>query len=141
MGDCNNLPKCYNCGKSGHLARNCQNCYNYGKPGHLAKSLLNCYNYGKPGNFDCDCLEQGKFGQKQGNARVYASTQGEVEAGTSKVVASRISIPYTSAYTFIDSGASYSFVSAMFVKKLDIVPNLLDEMCIVSLPLIDNLTL
>ena len=31
-------------------------------------------------------------------------------------------------------------MSANFVKKLDIVPNLLDEMCIVSLPSGENLT-
>ena len=140
LGDYNDLPKCYNYGNSSHLARNCQNYYNCSKPGHLAKDCLNCYNYGKLGTFARDCPKQGKFGQKQGNARVYALTQGEVEASTSKVVAGQISIAHTSTYTFIDSGASHSFESATFVKKLNMVPNLLDEMCIVSLPLGKNLT-
>ena len=31
-------------------------------------------------------------------------------------------------------------MSASFVKKLDLVPNLLDEVCVVSLPLGENLT-
>ena len=60
--------------------------------------------------------------------------------GTSKVVAGQISIAHTSAYTLIDSGASHSFVSSTFVKKLDMLADLLDEMCIVSLPSAENLT-
>ena len=71
---------------------------------------------------------------------MYALTQGEAKAGTSKVVAGQISIAHTSAYTLIDFGASYSFVSATFVKKLDMVPDFLDEMCIASLPLGENLS-
>ena len=42
---------------------------------------------------------------KQGNARVYALTQREADAGTSQVVAGQISIAHTFAYTLIDSGA------------------------------------
>ena len=71
---------------------------------------------------------------------MYALSQGEAKAGTSKVVASQISIVHISAYTLIDSGASHLFVSVTFVNKLDIVPDLLDEMCIVSLPSGENLT-
>ena len=52
----------------------------------------------------------------------------------------QISIAHTLAYALIDSGASHSFVFANFVKKLDMVPDLLDEMCIVSLPSGENLT-
>ena len=77
---------------------------------------------------------------KQGNGRVYALTQGEAEACTSKVMAGQISIAHTSAYALIDFGASHSFVSAIFVKKLDIKLVLLDEVCVVSLPLGENLT-
>ena len=71
---------------------------------------------------------------------MYALIQGEAEAGTSKVVPGQISIAHTSAYTLIDYVASHSFVSATFVKKLDMAPDLLGEMCIVSLPSGENLT-
>ena len=70
---------------------------------------------------------------------MYALTQGEVEVSTSQVVAGQISIAHTSAYTLIDSGASHSFVSTIFVKKLDMEPILLDEVCVVSLPSGENL--
>ena len=56
------------------------------------------------------------------------------------MVAGQIFIAHTSTYTLIDYGASHSFVSALFVRKLDMEPVLLDEACIVSLPLGENLT-
>ena len=94
----------------------------------------------KPRHFARECPELGKSDQKQGNARVYALTQGEVEAGTSKIVAGQICIAHTLIYTLIYSEASHSFVSAMFVKKLDMVPDLLYEIYIISLPSEENLT-
>ena len=51
------------------------------------KDCLNYYNYGKPRHFARDCSEQDKSTPKQGNARDCALTQGEVESGTSQVVA------------------------------------------------------
>ena len=77
---------------------------------------------------------------KQGNARVYTLTQEEAEASTSQVVAGQITIAHTSTFTLIDSGASYSFVFAMFIKKLDMETILLGEACVVSLPLGETLT-
>ena len=46
------------------------------------------------------------------------------------MVAGQISI----AYTLIDSGALHSFMSALFVEKLDMEPMMLEEVCVVSLP-------
>ena len=60
-------------------------------------------------------------------------TQGEAEIGTSKVVAGQIFIAHTSSYALIDFGTLYLLVSATFVKRLD-------DMCIVSLTLGENLT-
>ena len=50
------------------------------------------------------------------------------------MVVDQISIAHTSTYALIDSGASHSFVSALFVKKLDMEPVLRNEVCVVSLP-------
>ena len=60
---------------------------------------------------------------------MYTLTQREAEPRTSNVVAGQISIAYTSTFTLIDSGSSHSFVSASFIKKLDMVPEILDEVC------------
>ena len=68
-------------------------------------------------------------------------TQGEAEAGTSKEGAGQISIAHTSAYTLIESKALHSFVFAIFVKKLDLEPVLLNKLYVVSLPSGENLTL
>ena len=56
------------------------------------------------------------------------------------MVAGQISIAHTSVYALIDSGASHSFVSALFVKKLTMKPVLLNEVCVISLPSGENLT-
>ena len=56
------------------------------------------------------------------------------------MVAGQISIAYTSTYILIDSRALHSFMSALFVKKLDMELVLLDEVCFVSLPSRENLT-
>ena len=53
--------------------------------------------------------------------------------GTSQVVVGQISIAHTFTYALIDSGALHSFMSALFVKRLDMAPVMLEEVCIVSL--------
>ena len=121
------------------MAQDCQNCYNCGKPGHLTKDCLNCYRYKKPRHFARDFPEQDKSTTEQGNVRVSGLTQGEVDACTSQVVAGQISIAHISVYALIDSGTLYSFVSALFVKKLDMEPMMLEEVCVVSLPSGENL--
>ena len=54
-------------------------------------------------------------------------------------MAGQISIAHASVYALIDSGALHSFVSALFVKKLDMEPMTLEEICVVSLPSGENL--
>ena len=67
-------------------------------------------------------------------------TQWEAETSTSNVVASQIFTVYTSTCILIDSGASHSFVSASFIKKLDMVPKLLDDVCNISFPSREKIT-
>ena len=71
---------------------------------------------------------------------MYAFTQVEVETGTSTIVAGQISIAHTLAYILINSSASHLFVSTSFTKKMDIVPELLDDVCNISLPSREKLT-
>ena len=78
LGDCNDSPRCYYYGRAGHIARDYQNYQNCGKPSHLTKDCLDCYNCGKPGYFAQDCQEQERSNPKQGNARMYALTQGRL---------------------------------------------------------------
>ena len=70
----------------------------------------------------------------------WALTQREAEISTSNVVAGYISIAHTSAYTLLNFRALYSFISTSFIKKWDIVPELLDEVYNISLPYRENLT-
>ena len=105
LGDCNDAPRCYNCGRVDQLARDGWNCYNCGKSSHLMKDCLNCYSCGKPRHFARDCPEQDKSTPKQGNTRDGVLAQRDADSGTSQVVAGQISIVHTSACTLINFGA------------------------------------
>ena len=48
------------------------------------------------------------------NARIYAYTRDDVEAGTSKVVTGQLSIANKCATVLFDSGATHSFASTVF---------------------------
>lgn len=65
--------KCYNCGRSGHIAKDCMEepqsdkCYTCGKPGHLARECREsqgdiCFKCGRPGHFARDCKFEGGGG-------------------------------------------------------------------------------
>ncbi|KAL5555986.1 hypothetical protein UlMin_038222 [Ulmus minor] len=53
------------------------------------------------------------------NARLYAYTKGDAEAGGSKVVTGQLPVVNEIARVLFDSGATHSFISAMFVNCLD----------------------
>ncbi|KAL5556154.1 hypothetical protein UlMin_038390 [Ulmus minor] len=53
------------------------------------------------------------------NARLYAYTKGDAEAGGSKVVTGQLPVVNVIARVLFDSGATHSFISAMFVNCLD----------------------
>lgn len=67
-------------------------------------------------------------------------TQGEAKARASNVVSSQISIAYTLVYTLIDFEALHSFVTTSFIKRLDMVAEVLDDVRNISLPSGQNFT-
>ena len=52
------------------------------------------------------------------NARIYAYTKGDAKAGSSKVVTDQLPIINKLALVLFDSGATRSFISAMFADCL-----------------------
>ena len=63
-------------------------------------------------------IAQGRLEAPEPQARIYAYTKGDAEAGTSHVVTGQISIATFDAIALFDSGATYLFVSLEFVQKL-----------------------
>ncbi|KAL5575060.1 hypothetical protein UlMin_016759 [Ulmus minor] len=53
------------------------------------------------------------------NTRIYAYTKGDAEAGSSKVVIGQLPVVNKIDCVLFDSGATHSFISAVFVDYLD----------------------
>ena len=87
---------------------------------------------GKMGHFEKDCnvtIQE----QKKVPARVFALSKAEADASPS-VVSGNVLISDTPAYVIVDSGATHSFASHRYVRKLDKPLDKVDISYTVSLP-------
>ena len=83
-------------------------CFAYDKDGHFAKSCPNQRREREPTRT-----------QPRPNARVYSLSEDDVNAGPSTVVTGQLPVANLSLYTFIDSGATHSFIASKVAEKLE----------------------
>ncbi|XP_073277711.1 uncharacterized protein [Primulina huaijiensis] len=108
IGECRrNTGACFNCGKMGHRIANC--------PEPLKKMTWSNTN-----------ATPNKPKENKTNARMFAITQEEAD-DANDVVAGTIIINKISAYVLFDCGATHSFISKRYTKKLGLIPEILVE--------------
>ncbi|XP_073024228.1 uncharacterized protein [Primulina eburnea] len=83
-----------------------------------------CFGCGKLGHRIAECPSKPK--EDKPNARVFAITQEEVD-NANEVVSGTILIQQVTAYALFDCGATHSFISRRFAKKLRYKPENLTE--------------
>ncbi|GJR47107.1 putative reverse transcriptase domain-containing protein [Tanacetum coccineum] len=132
-------PRCNNCNRFGHLARDCRirpannnnNNNNNRNNNNNNQQGNGCFECGDQGHFKRNCprLRNNDRGNQAGNdrapAKVYAV--GNAGANPDNVVAGTFLLNNRYAYILFDTGADRSFVSTAFSTLLDIVPNTLDH--------------
>ncbi|KAL3749910.1 hypothetical protein ACJRO7_010955 [Eucalyptus globulus] len=134
-GECyRKMGVCFSCGKAGHMLRDCptrrnppignRSCNLCGRQGHLAHQCFRRRNTPFVGRAQENQQRQSTSG------KVFAMTK-EDAAASNAVVAGNISIASHCAYALFDPGATHSFISTEFAKKLDVLPDPLEcELCV-----------
>ncbi|XP_073119645.1 uncharacterized protein [Henckelia pumila] len=117
----------------GECRKNFGACFNYGKLGHRIVECPELVKRGTGSNVDATFNKPKDHKENKSNARVFALTQ--EEAGKANdVVAGTILINQSPAYVLFDCGATHSFISKRFAKKLGLIPEILVEPFRVATP-------
>ena len=124
-GICNKLSiTCFKCNKKGHYAKECKSsvvCHRCKKPGHVIKDCR----APAPVNNMIRAIEAPPPMNSQPQARTYNMTMREAVRDTD-VVAGTLLVNSVDAKVLIDSGATKSFISETFARKLNCLMEPLD---------------
>ncbi|GMN73861.1 hypothetical protein TIFTF001_053087, partial [Ficus carica] len=108
---------CYLCGKEGHFAKNCTLNTQGQNPLYPSRNP-NSQLHAVQAKLEGPSITQGRLEAPEPQARIYAYTKGDAEAGTSHVVTDQISIATYDAIVLFDSGVTHSFISLEFAQKI-----------------------
>ena len=103
---------CYQCGKEGHYVRHCPNFANYKNVPAPNKNPAPKA-YVMQATLEGPSISQGRLEAPELEAKIYAYTKGDIEAGTSNVVTGQLSVANLTLHVLFDSGATYSFISTV----------------------------
>ncbi|KAL5540899.1 hypothetical protein UlMin_043291 [Ulmus minor] len=79
-------------------------------------------------------ISQGRLEAPEPEAKIFAYTKGDVDAGTSNVVTGQLSVANLSLHVLFDSGATHSFVSSVCAGRMNRIRELISRVFRTSLP-------
>nr|GFB16501.1 hypothetical protein [Tanacetum cinerariifolium] len=129
-------PKCTNCKRIGHSARDCKSqpttTNNNQRAQRANQRVLTCFEYGAKGHFKNDYLklrnknQENQVGNDNAVARAYVVGTARTNSN-SNVVTGTFLLNNRYASILFDIGAARSFVSTAFSSLIDIIPTTLDH--------------
>ncbi|GKF08684.1 putative reverse transcriptase domain-containing protein, partial [Tanacetum coccineum] len=132
-GQC--APKCTNCKRTGHLARDCKSptaVANNQRASRANQRVVTCFECGAQGYFKRDCPKlknnnrRNQAGNREATKRAYAVGNAG-KYSDANVVTGTFLLNNRYASIWFDNGTNRSFVSTTFSSLIDIVPTALDH--------------